>query len=104
MTEDEWLAATDARLMILSLRGPAKPRKFQLIVMECCRALAPVWGNDTTRKMLEAADHLIDDPSKLVEVESLRFETRDATSITAHQEANITFQYLLAWPLTPGMV
>src|SRR5262245_45895274 len=60
MTEAEWLAATDPKLMLEFLQDKASDRKLRLFGCACCRA---VWDDrwpHRSRRVIEVAERFAD--------------------------------------------
>src|SRR5215475_5478236 len=55
MTEQEWLEATDPKLMLEFRRGKASERKLRLFAVACCRSIWELIGDDD-REVVEVAE------------------------------------------------
>jgi hypothetical protein len=74
MTEQEWLACTDPKMMLEFLRGKASDRKFRLIAVACWRR---VWHPLTYKQSpdgVEIARYVDENPLKYVETYKQRRE------------------------------
>jgi hypothetical protein len=56
MTEQEWLACTDPRKVLDSLRGKASERKLRLFACACCRRIRHVLCDERCRRAAEAVE------------------------------------------------
>src|SRR4051794_21870549 len=56
MTEEEWLASNDARIMAEWARDKLSSRKYQLLNCSCCRCLAAWFIDDRLAKCLGRAE------------------------------------------------
>jgi ferredoxin len=70
MTEQQWLACTDTRLMLETLHGKASERKWRLFACACCRL---VWHllPDLCHRLVEAVEQYADKESKSSDLVSL---------------------------------
>jgi hypothetical protein len=59
VTEAEWLAAADPRLMLEFLRGRACDRKLRLLVVACCRRARRRRNDLPVERVLDAADGFV---------------------------------------------
>jgi hypothetical protein len=94
MTEAQWLAGTDPRMMRwFLLEGQAKERKLRLFGSACCRRMWHLLSNERSRRAVEAAERYADADA---DGEELRFarlgaenvaETLIASAPTAEREA-----------------
>ena len=75
MTETEWMASTDPRPMLGSLRRRASDRKLRLFAAACCRRIWDLLPDEQCRSALETAERFADGPASL---ESLREAHRGA--------------------------
>jgi hypothetical protein len=107
MTEAEWLACTDARLMLSSLRDQgAGERKMRLFAVACCRRIwhlfplaLPEAGVVDCRDAVEVAERFADGRASVADLESAdrrarqyvplfhEFNTADRATATASQAA-----------------
>src|SRR5436190_23703815 len=60
MTEAEWLAATDPRVVLESWSWPTSERKMRLFCCACCRRIWPLITAPESRKAVEVSESLAD--------------------------------------------
>lgn len=75
MTEAEWMAFTDPRPMLGSLRHRASDRKLRLFAVACCRRIWDLLPDEQCRSALETAERFADG---LASLDSLREAHRGA--------------------------
>jgi hypothetical protein len=60
VTEAEWSACTDPKLMLEFLRSKASDRKLRLFAAACCRRVWDLLGDARSRQQVEAAEAYVD--------------------------------------------
>jgi hypothetical protein len=70
MTEAEWLACTDPRPMLESLRGKASDRKLRLFAVACCHRAGSRLIDDGIRVCIEVAERFADGAASAGELEA----------------------------------
>jgi hypothetical protein len=68
MEEREWLACTDPRRLLLSLRDAGSDRKWRLFACACCRRIWPVI-DEGSREIIEVAERYADGRATAGELE-----------------------------------
>src|SRR4051794_19042502 len=87
MTEQEWLACTDPRSMLLFLESArSSSRKFRLFAVACCRRIWPLMTEQRSRQVVEVAERDADDVADPEELE----EALDAASVDWEDLDNAT--------------
>ena len=76
MTEAEWLAATDPRPMLDSLRGKASERKLRLFAAACCRRNWHALSEDVSRPGVEVIERYADRSATARELEDVHRAAR----------------------------
>jgi hypothetical protein len=72
MTEAEWLACAEPKLMVVFLRGKASDRKSRLLACACCRRIQSVLRGKRNRQILEANEDYADGVLSRAEMDELR--------------------------------
>jgi hypothetical protein len=82
MTEAEWLACTEPRLMLRFLQGKASDRKLRLFIAEGVRSLEPILGNE--QKVLAEMHEQVAE-GRATEEDLERFLLRDMPELWEHR-------------------
>jgi hypothetical protein len=78
MTEAEWLACTDPRSQLVFLEGKASDRKARLFACGVGRSLLPYLGDESSRRVVEAAEKHADGLATGAELATVREAALDA--------------------------
>jgi hypothetical protein len=78
MTEAEWLACTDPRLLLVFLEGQASDRKARLFACGLARSLWPYLGDERSRQVVEIAEKYADNLATKAELAAAREAALDA--------------------------
>src|SRR5437868_8571983 len=70
MTEAEWLAGTNPRAMLESMRGRASGRRLRLFAAACCRRVWDLLGDVRSRRAVEVAEQHADGLATADELEA----------------------------------
>src|SRR5262245_56195103 len=68
LTEEEWLASTDAQRMLGYFGGKNRDRKLRLFACACCRGVWDLLRDEQERRAVEAAERFADGEATLEEL------------------------------------
>src|SRR5437870_3592892 len=72
MTEQEWLAGNDPKLMLKSLCGKASNRKLRLFAVACCNRIRPVLNDPLCDKLIDLAERFADGNTTEAKLDNVR--------------------------------
>jgi hypothetical protein len=78
MTEAEWLACTDPRMMLEFLGGKASDRKLRLFACACCRRIWHLMPEERSRRAVKTGERYADGLAGATELVSAREEAQEA--------------------------
>jgi hypothetical protein len=87
MTESEWVACTDSRLLLVFLEGQASDRKARLFACGLGRSLWPYLGDERSRRVVEVAEANADHLATEDELAAARGAALDAVQGAASRAA-----------------
>jgi hypothetical protein len=78
VTEPEWVACTDPRVMLEYLSGEVSDRKLRLFAVACCRRIWHLVSDERSRRAVDAAERYADGLAPLDELAAAQREAAPA--------------------------